>query len=92
MPISYRVFVHLIDDLGDIVAQSDGIPAGWTRPTTGWLPGEFVVDPHVLDTSSINNDQRLSLRIGLYDPATGVRIAVSGEDSVLYELSEQDTD
>jgi hypothetical protein len=92
MPISYRVFVHLIDDLGDIVAQSDGIPAGWTRPTTGWLPGEFVVDPHVLDTSLINNDRRLSLRIGLYDPANGIRIELSGEDSVLYELSEQDTD
>jgi hypothetical protein len=87
MPISYRVFVHLIDDRGEIVAQSDGIPAGWTRPTTGWLPGEFIVDSHVLDTSSIGDDQQLSLRIGLYDPATGVRIEVSGKDSIVYELS-----
>ena len=34
---SYRVFIHLIGPDGSLVAQADGEPAGWTRPTTGWL-------------------------------------------------------
>jgi len=41
---SYHVFVHLLEAGGAIVAQSDGVPADWTRPTTGWLPGEFVAE------------------------------------------------
>jgi hypothetical protein len=43
-PTSYRVYVHLRDAAGNIHAQSDSVPAGWTRPTTGWLPGEYVLD------------------------------------------------
>jgi hypothetical protein len=43
---SYHVFVHIIDESGNLVAQSDGEPASWTRPTTGWLPGEYIVDDH----------------------------------------------
>jgi hypothetical protein len=45
---SYHVFLHLRGRDGGLVAQSDGIPAGWGRPTTGWLPGEYVTDVHVL--------------------------------------------
>ena len=45
---SYRVFVHLVDDRGEIVAQADGEPAQWARPTTGWAPQEFIVDEHIL--------------------------------------------
>ena len=48
LPQHYRVFVHLLNAQGQLVAQSDAEPAGWTRPTTGWLPGEFVVDAHQL--------------------------------------------
>ena len=46
MSESYHVFVHIIDESGNLVAQSDGEPAGWTRPTTGWLPGEYISDNH----------------------------------------------
>ncbi|MCB0008669.1 MAG: hypothetical protein KDE04_19525, partial [Anaerolineales bacterium] len=48
IPERYRVFVHLVGPSGEIVAQSDGEPAGWLRPTTGWTPGEFISDRHVL--------------------------------------------
>jgi hypothetical protein len=71
MPISYTVFVHALDAEGDIIAQSDAIPADSTRPTTGWLPGEYVTDRHVLP---ITLDQVAALRIGLYNAATGVRL------------------
>jgi hypothetical protein len=48
METSYRVFLHMLGPDGLLVAQSDGEPAGWARPTTGWLPGEVVVDERVL--------------------------------------------
>ncbi|MFN3762576.1 MAG: hypothetical protein ACK4WK_05160, partial [Anaerolineae bacterium] len=48
METSYRVFLHLLGPDGSLVVQSDGEPAGWSRPTTGWLPGEVVVDGRVL--------------------------------------------
>jgi hypothetical protein len=75
--VSYRVFVHLIDENGQIVAQSDGEPAAWTRPTTGWLPGEIILDAHNLSTANLPPGS-YQLHIGLYDPDTGVRVVVNG--------------
>jgi hypothetical protein len=46
--VSYRIFLHLIGPDGTLVVQSDGEPANWTRPTTGWLPGEYITDVHTL--------------------------------------------
>lgn len=48
MADSYRVFVHVLDASGALVAQSDGEPVNWTRPTSGWLAGEVVLDERVL--------------------------------------------
>ncbi len=78
--MSYHVFVHLIDDAGNILAQSDAIPANWTRPTTGWLPGEYVIDTHTLSLPAELPTCSLSLRIGLYDPATGARLRINDAD------------
>jgi hypothetical protein len=48
MSESDRVFLHLLDADGNLVSQSDGEPANWSRPTTGWLPGEVVMDARTL--------------------------------------------
>jgi hypothetical protein len=48
MSESYRAFLHLLDADGNLVSQSDGEPANWSRPTTGWLAGEVVVDTRTL--------------------------------------------
>jgi hypothetical protein len=73
MPTSYRVFIHLVDGDSQILAQADGEPANWTRPTTGWVPGEYILDNHTL-TLPPDLPSDASLRIGLYDPATGQRL------------------
>ena len=83
MPLSYRVFVHLVDGAGQIVAQADGEPAGWARPTSGWAPGEYVVDAHMLVLPAALPAGTLTLRVGLYDPQTGRRLTTAaGEDAV----------
>ncbi len=80
-PTSYRVFVHLIAPDGTILAQSDGEPANWSRPTTSWLPGEIISDEHTL-TLPADLPEGTQLRIGLYDPATQQRLSTKTADSV----------
>ncbi len=41
---NYQVFVHLLDEAGQVVAQRDGAPAGGWYPTGEWLPGQVVED------------------------------------------------
>ncbi|MEM7114852.1 MAG: hypothetical protein AAF614_20620 [Chloroflexota bacterium] len=78
---SYHVFLHLIDAEGNLVAQSDGIPAG-NRPTTGWLPGEYITDVRYLAASPDN----YTLRVGLYKPGAERLLTREGTDFV--ELNE----
>jgi len=40
----YKVFVHLLDGNGNIVAQTDREPGSDLAPTDTWTPGEQVVD------------------------------------------------
>jgi len=66
MEVSYRVFLHLLGPDGALVAQSDGEPAGWTRPTTGWMPGEVVLDRRVLWVPEETPEGTYTLWVGMY--------------------------
>jgi mannosyltransferase len=68
---AYKVFVHLLDEKGQLVAQADDWPAGGAAPTESWLPGEVVTDRHSLPKPASGPYQ---IQIGLYDPATGARL------------------
>jgi len=85
---SYHVFVHLVDKSGNIVAQSDGQPADWVRPTTGWVPGEYVIDRHTLTLPQGVPLDNMSLRVGMYDPDTGQRLPVEDLDFAHLYLSD----
>jgi hypothetical protein len=67
---SYTAFVHLLDDAGQLVAQDDHLPLQGQRPTDTWLPGEVVIDQHMLPLSSDLAPGRYRLEIGLYDANT----------------------
>jgi len=79
---SYHVFVHLIGPDGNLVAQSDSIPAGWTRPTTGWLPGEYITDVHLLTIPPDTSAGDYTLFAGLYLPGRGRLTAPDGTDAI----------
>ena len=68
------VFVHLLDEQGVIVGQSDQEPAGGSRPTSSWLPDEFIADRHSVRVQADALLGPATLLIGLYDPATGQRV------------------
>lgn len=78
--INYKVFVHLIDANGRLWAQHDGEPGFFFSPTTRWQQGELVDDTHILEWQGDPPPGRYQLRAGLYDPATGARLAVLGPD------------
>ncbi|MCW5863732.1 MAG: hypothetical protein KIT52_11560 [Anaerolineae bacterium] len=80
--VAYRVFVHLVDAAGNIIAQSDAAPANWTRPATGWLAGEVIVDTHALTLPEPFPVGPLTLRVGLYDPDTNARLTSGASDFV----------
>ena len=74
MVSDYKTFVHLLDATGHLIVGSDAVPANWTRPTTGWIAGEYVTDPHtlVLPANLAPGDYRLE--VGLYDAESSVRL------------------
>jgi len=77
LPTDYSVFVHLVDELGIVQAQSDSHPALGGRPTSGWQPGEVVVDLHRLRLPTGLPPGRIAIDVGLYDYASGERLPVA---------------
>lgn len=69
------VFVHLVDEQGVIVGQSDQEPAGGSRPTSSWLPDEYIADQHSVRVQSDALLGPARLLVGLYDPTTGQRVS-----------------
>ena len=69
----YKVFVHVVDDFGRIVAQQDSDPGSGAAPTQTWRVGEAVTDTYEL---SLPDGGPYELLIGLYDPDTGQRLPV----------------
>jgi hypothetical protein len=80
--ISYRVFAHLLDSEGKLIAQSDAVPADWTRPTTGWLPGEYIADAHTLTIPPDAPAGEYTLSAGLYVPGSECLTAPDGSDAI----------
>jgi hypothetical protein len=44
MSENYMVFIHLLDDQGEVVAQIDGPPLQGNYPTSRWSPEEVIPD------------------------------------------------
>ncbi|MCW1967615.1 MAG: hypothetical protein KIH69_005780, partial [Anaerolineae bacterium] len=71
------VFLHVLDAQGKLVAQLDTPIRGGAYPTEVWSDGEIVVDTLSFPLSKLPAGA-LHLRLGLYDPVSGQRWAVSG--------------
>lgn len=74
VPASLTAFVHLINSEGRIVAQRDQIPAGGTRPTSGWAPGEVISDGYGILIPEDMASGEYRLRVGWYHAANGERV------------------
>lgn len=83
----HKVFVHLVDEQGQIIGQRDGEPVGGLRPTTTWAQGEKIIDNYgiLVPESAMEGEYRLLM--GIYLPTTGERMAVLSSDLVVVEES-----
>ncbi len=79
---NYRVFIHLRNAAGETVAQSDGEPVHWTRPTSSWQAGETITDRHALWVGDLPPGA-YSLVAGLYLPETGERLRTADDSDVV---------
>ncbi len=73
-----KVFVHLRDVEGRIVAQDDQEPNAGLEPTTLWARGQKVSDGHDIGLPADLAPGDYELWVGLYDPQTGQRVAAQG--------------
>ena len=80
----YTVFIHLLNEAGELVAQSDGQPGGGGYPTSIWAGGERVVDEHSLALSPDTPAGEYTLLVGLYDHQSGARLSAFGPDGSRY--------
>ena len=72
---SYKVFVHLLDDAGNLIGQHDSIPVNWRLPTDAWEPGTVIADRHkVAVLPDHNTDEIREIAIGVYHPDTLQRL------------------
>lgn len=74
--MAYTVFVHLVGPDGVLHGQWDNPPVRGTYPTTEWAAGETVFDQYLIPLKEDAPLGEYRLLIGLYDPASGQRLAV----------------
>lgn len=73
----YTAFVHLVGPDGQLAAQSDRAPIDGFVPTGRWRAGFAAEDAVELAIPADAAPGTYALKLGLYDPATGQRLAVA---------------
>jgi len=77
----YTVFVHLIDEDGQLAGTGDGPPLGGAFPTSVWNPGDWILDEHNVPLPPDLPSGVYTVQVGWYDPTTGARLpAVQAEE------------
>jgi mannosyltransferase len=70
MDTPYAVFTHLLDETNRVQGQMDSQPLGGSRPTTGWVPQEFLRDEYQLTLASDAPPGEYAIEVGMYDAST----------------------
>lgn len=78
-PVNYDVFVHVVQDGQQPLAQADGPPLAGFRPTASWRQGEVFVDERTLTIPQNAPPGSYQLLVGFYNPDTGQRLPAFGE-------------
>ena len=82
LPTDYTVFVHVLDQNGQLVAQSDLQPGGGYTPTSSWPIGQPIIDRHGVVLPQTLTPGNYQLVMGLYGP-DGARIKLSGAEDMI---------
>jgi hypothetical protein len=74
---SYKVFVHVLNADGRLIAQDDSLPVLWTYPTDAWQGGEDVLDFHSIVLPADAIPGTYTVQAGMYEEQTMQRLSVS---------------
>jgi 4-amino-4-deoxy-L-arabinose transferase-like glycosyltransferase len=75
----YTVFVHLLDENGEIIEQADVMPMQNSYPTSLWAAGEYIVDRYAFE-----EDTPFAINVGMYVQETGVRLQIENEATAVF--------
>ena len=82
--VPYTVFVHLLDEQGEIRGQWDSEPLGGTYPTDVWpvdgIDGRSIIRDSYLVPADGPLPPGAQLAVGLYELTTRTRLAAYGQD------------
>ena len=78
----YTVFIHILNDQGELLAQSDSKPDQGRSPTYIWNFGDVIRDKHHL---SVERGSGTHLLVGAYDSNTGIRLQASQAGKTLQD-------
>ena len=67
MDTHYRVFTHLLNGVGEIIAQHDGEPVTGRRPAQTWKEGDKIIDIHEIKWLTQEYEGIATIDVGLYD-------------------------
>ncbi len=73
----YKVFVHLLNAAGQVVAQHDSEPGNNDLRTTRWAAGEYLDDAHPLALPANLPPGDYRVRVGLYLYPDGARLPLA---------------
>jgi len=88
--VDLRAFVSMVDGQGYEWGHWDEIPAGSLYPSTRWAANEVIPQIWRLDLPVGTPPAAYTLRVGLYDATTGVRLSLSngmGSEAILGPLT-----
>lgn len=77
----YKVYVHLLNENGEIVRQWDAMPCNWACPTSTWVSQQPVADEAVLELWGLP-DGTYHLAVGLYDEAGRLPVTMADGTAV----------
>jgi uncharacterized membrane protein len=83
IPVDLTVFVHVVDQTDQLIAQRDSQPDDGAYPTSEWPLQDLIMDRRIIRIPAGTAPGTYGLELGWYDLATGKRVpSASGADSV----------
>ncbi len=73
-PSDQTLFAHLLDATGRQLDQADGPTLAGAWPLTAWVPGLTFYEARRFNSVTMLLDGPYTVRLGWYDPATGLRL------------------
>ncbi|MEM7028332.1 MAG: glycosyltransferase family 39 protein [Chloroflexota bacterium] len=90
VPLAYTTFIHILNDQGAVVAQTDVQPGNGQWPTDSWYPKEWLTDQVSVSLPTALTTGNYRILLGWYYWETGERLILedTGENvAVLGEIS-----